>query len=335
MNKCGVYVIWPFPSLVQTTECQGTTSQQHGCKDPRLKPLELLKPNRRNTTFKMWLQRKAGYSYTSGEKRVHLFLLREENATHEFEAQLQKWVIGAEACRRGPLLSPSTLSTISHHKHLIPQDVHQKAHPCTALSRIWWTPVLLVSAGGRVRSRTNGGDLKGNTYRRCSSTHHTQADIILSALLVSIFTWNCVLYLDHLQAHFPSKNAQKEKNIVIFKKYIPAGYLHLRANYTFTSLWMIPRSWMNPGITNRGHEVRTSDRNTNMMIKNTNPVQCPALPQRVEPPSPQTGPSVTSTCASHHGCSCCTLQREGDTSEIFDTEHVPWHRPMRTTEETA
>lgn len=60
------------------------------------------------------------------------------------------------------------------------------------------------------------------------------------------------------------------------------------------------------------------------MIKNTNPGQWPALPQRVEPPSPQTGPSVTSMCAGHHGCSCCTLQREGDTSEIFDTEHVRW-----------
>lgn len=69
-----------------------------------------------------------------------------------------------------------------------------------------------------------------------------------------------------------------------------------------------------------------------LMIKNTNPAQWPALPQRVEPPSPQSGPSVTSMCASHHGCSCCTLQREGDTSERFDTELVPWHRPTRTEE---
>lgn len=59
-----------------------------------------------------------------------------------------------------------------------------------------------------------------------------------------------------------------------------------------------------------------------MLIKNTNPAQFPAVPQRDEPPSPQTGPSVTSRCASHHGYSCCTLQR-GDISQIFDTELVP------------
>lgn len=73
MNKCRIYVTWPFLSLVQTTECQGTTSQQHGCKDPRLKPLELLRPDRRNTTLTMWLQRKVGFSYTSDEKRMVVF----------------------------------------------------------------------------------------------------------------------------------------------------------------------------------------------------------------------------------------------------------------------
>lgn len=56
------------------------------------------------------------------------------------------------------------------------------------------------------------------------------------------------------------------------------------------------------------------------MIKSTNPEHCPALLQRVEPPSPQTGSSATSRCASLRGCSGCTLQGEGDTSEIFDTK---------------
>lgn len=81
MNKCRVYVTWPFLSLVQTTECQGTTSQQHGCKDPRLKPLELLRPDRRNTTLTMWLQRKVGFSYTSDEKRMVVFFQRGKSNT--------------------------------------------------------------------------------------------------------------------------------------------------------------------------------------------------------------------------------------------------------------
>lgn len=128
---------------------------------------------------------------------------------------------------------------------------------------------------------------------------------------------------------------------------------------------MIPKSWMNPGITNRRCGVRIYDRNitkwndqclkspesapnqwkwtlkgfdlqgmeaskdwTGMFLwnvpltlcKSTNPEHCPALSQKVEPPSPQTGSSATSRCASLHGCSGCTLQGEGDTSEIFDTK---------------
>lgn len=61
------------------------------------------------------------------------------------------------------------------------------------------------------------------------------------------------------------------------------------------------------------------------MIKGTNPLHCPALLQRVEPPSHQTGPSAPSTCTSLHGCSCCTLQGEGDTSETSDTK-LMWRR---------
>lgn len=51
-----------------------------------------------------------------------------------------------------------------------------------------------------------------------------------------------------------------------------------------------------------------------LMLKvNTNPVHCPALQQRAQPPSPQTGPSVTSTCTSLQSRSSCTLQRGRDT----------------------
>lgn len=51
-----------------------------------------------------------------------------------------------------------------------------------------------------------------------------------------------------------------------------------------------------------------------LMLKvNINPVHCPALQQRAQRLSPQTCPSVTSTCTGLQSRSSCTLQRGRET----------------------
>lgn len=131
MNKCRVYVTSPFLSLAQTSECQGTTSPQHGCKGPRSEPLELLGTNRKTQHSRCCFRKCGGENYASPK------------GMRGFDAQLQKWVIGAgtRACRTGSrrcrTVVSSTLPTFCHQTYLLHQDVRQKAHPCTAWSRIW------------------------------------------------------------------------------------------------------------------------------------------------------------------------------------------------------
>lgn len=234
MNKRRVYVTSPFLSLAQTSECQGTTSPQHGCKGPRSEPLELLGANRKTQHSRCYFRKSDGGNYASPK------------GTREFDAQLQKWVIGAgtRACRMGPdaaaLLWSSTLPTFCHQTYLIHQDVQQKAHPCTASSRIWWMPVLPVSADGRVQSRTNGGDLH---QRR------PQTDAIFPALFVFIRAWNCVgfyffCYLDHLRGHFPSKSTQKRKGLLLKSTAQQDIYMKEQITPLHPCGWSLSHGWI-------------------------------------------------------------------------------------------
>lgn len=223
INKCSVYVTWPFPSLVQTTERQGTTSQQHGCRDPRLKPLELLGPNGRNKTLQMRLPRKVVFFFVHERWKRDAFLFFREEKKRTFEAQLQKWVMGAEACKKGSTVV--SLHAINHQQCFTPQEASPHSSPMYCI-----VPQMVNARPPRFSRRESPKSDKrrwpGWKHTLSgSSTHHVQKDNISSSLPVLISAWNCALfffYLDHLQAHFPSKNTQKQKNVVIFlKRYIP------------------------------------------------------------------------------------------------------------------
>lgn len=209
INKCRVYVTWPFLSLVQTTECQGTTSQQHGCKAPRLKPLELLRPNRRNTTFKMWLQRKVGFSYTSGEKRMHLFFQRGKRNT-------RIWGTAAEVGHRRGGMQMGSAAVNQHTINNQPSNIFYSPGRSPQSSPMYCIVPHMVNARPPRFSRRESPK---SDKRRWPEWKQSVGFPLRTTCRRTSFRLHCssqsshdivFFYLDHLQAHFPSKNTQKE-----------------------------------------------------------------------------------------------------------------------------
>lgn len=209
MNKCRIYVTSPFLSLVQTSECQGTTSPQHGCKGPRSEPLELLGANRKTQHWRCYFRKSGGENYASPKGTREFWRTAAEVGHRSGKESMQD---GSRRCR----------TVVSQHTpDILPSNIFDPPGCSAESSPMYCIVPHMVNARPPRFSRRESP--KSDKRRWPASKETTEGSDFSRTVRLHPCVKFFFCYLDHLRGHFPSKSTKKKW--IVIKKYSAAGYL--------------------------------------------------------------------------------------------------------------